>query len=310
MSAATQPLTLARAGSWGRVRDYAELMKLRVTSLVMMTAWCGYYLGAAGGEAAAWSWAMAHTLLGIGMVAGGTSALNQVMECEADALMRRTERRPLPGGRMSRRHATLLGVMVTLGGAAYLSLATNALTGALAVATAAAYLGVYTPLKKVSPVCTFLGAFPGAMPPVLGWTAARNSLGWEPLALFAIVFFWQFPHFLSIAWLYREDYERARIAMLPVVDGDGRATAREVEFYGLALVPVSLAPTFLGMAGWWYLAGALVLSLAYLGYGVRLATANLPPSSPQSKPYARQLLQASIVYLPLLFALMVVNATG
>ncbi|MGH9492844.1 MAG: heme o synthase [Terriglobales bacterium] len=308
MSAATQPLSLSCSGPLRRLLDYAELVKLRVTSLVMMTAWCGFYLAAARSGVTSLSWTLVHAVLGIGLVAGGTAALNQVMEREADGRMRRTNRRPLPAGRMGIRHAAAFGLLGMLGGVIYLAWATNPLTALLTLATSAAYLGVYTPLKKVSPICTFLGAFPGAMPGVLGWTAAGGALGWEALALFAIVFCWQFPHFFSIAWLYREDYEEAHIRMLPVVEPDGRSTVRRVLLYSLALIPVSLAPVFLNMAGWFYLAGALLLGGAYFWTGVRLARLRLPATSAQSKPRARQLLQASVFYLPLLFALMMLNA--
>ncbi|MGH9555675.1 MAG: heme o synthase [Terriglobales bacterium] len=310
MSTVSQTLPVPRSGARARVADYAELIKLRVTSLVVMTAWCGYYLGALKAGSSPWSWSMVNTLLGVGLIAGGTAALNQVMEREADALMRRTDRRPLPAGRMTTAHAVAVGLLAAIAGAAWLIVATNVLTGLLSLLTAATYLGAYTPLKKVSPVCTFVGAFPGAMPGVLGWTAARGALEWEAVALFAIVFLWQFPHFLSIAWLYREDYERAGIRMLPVVDTSGRATSREIVVYSLLLVPVSLAPTLLGMSGWIYLVGALLLSLAFLWSSVRLATMKAPPSAPQSKPRARQLLQASVFYLPLLFALMMMNAAA
>lgn len=308
MSAATQPLSLSRSGPLGRLLDYAELVKVRVTSLVMMTAWCGFYLAAVRSGVTSLSWTLLHAVLGIGLVAGGTAALNQVVERESDGLMRRTSRRPLPARRMGALHAATFGVLTASGGIAYLAWATNPLTALLALATAGAYLGIYTPLKKVSPICTFLGAFPGAMPGVLGWTAAGGKLGWEALALFAIVFCWQFPHFFSIAWLYREDYEEARIRMLPVVEPDGRSTARAVVLYSLALIPVSLAPVFLHMAGRIYFAGALLLGAAFLWAGVRLAALRLPATSPQSKPRARQLLQASVIYLPLLFALMMLNA--
>ena len=308
MSAATQPLSFTRTGPLGRLLDYAELVKLRVTSLVMMTAWCGFYLAAARSGVTSLSWTLLHAVLGIGFVAGGTAALNQVMEREADGRMRRTNRRPLPSRRMGVLHAAVFGLLGMLGGVVYLAWTTNPLTALLALATAAAYLGIYTPLKKVSPICTFLGAFPGAMPGVLGWTAAGGALSWEALALFAIVFCWQFPHFFSIAWLYREDYEEASIRMLPVVEPDGRSTARAVVLYSLALIPVSLAPVFLHMAGRIYLAGALLLGVAFLWTGARLAALRLPATSAQSKPRARQLLQASVFYLPLLFALMMLNA--
>ena len=176
MSIATQPLALPR-GPYTLVRDYAELTKLRVTTLVVMTAWCGYYFGAIRAGVSSLSWGLFHTLLGIGLVAGGTAALNEVMESDVDRHMRRTAGRPLPTGRMSTRRALVSGVAMALGGALYLSLALNPLTGLLSVATAVVYLGAYTPLKKIHPICTFVGAFPGAMPGVLGWTAARA--GWN-----------------------------------------------------------------------------------------------------------------------------------
>ena len=292
--------------------DYAQLMKVRVTSLVMMSAWCGFYLAAVKSGVSSVSWELVNALLGIGMVAGGTAALNQVMERDLDARMRRTDRRPLPAGRMSVRHAATFGIVVTLAGLAYLALAANLLTALLALATSAVYLCAYTPLKRVSPVCTFIGAFPGAMPPVLGWTALRghslNALGWEPLALFAIVFVWQFPHFHSIAWLYREDYERAGIRMLPVVQDDGRSTVREIIAYSLLLIPVSMAPVWLHMSGRIYLVGAFVLSAMFYWSGQRLASLKLAPVAAQSKARARQVLQASVFYLPLLFALLMLNA--
>ena len=218
MSTATQPLVVPRSGALTLARDYAELAKLRVTSLIIMTAWCGYYFGALKSGVSSLSWSLFHTLLGIGLVSGGAAALNEVMEWDTDGRMRRTAQRPIPAGRFGFVHATLVGVLMTLGGALYLGLALNPLTAWLALATSAVYLGAYTPLKKIHPICTFVGAFPGAMPGVLGWTAARGRLEWGALVMFAIVFFWQFPHFYSIAWLYRQDYEDGGIRMLPVVE--------------------------------------------------------------------------------------------
>jgi protoheme IX farnesyltransferase len=199
------------------------------------------------------------------------------------------------------------GILV-FGGALYLALFCNLLTGCLALATAIVYLAAYTPLKRVSPVCTFVGAFPGAMPPLLGWTAIRGRVELEAIILFAIVFFWQFPHFYSIAWLYREDYQRANIRMLPVVEATGRATSREIVLYSIALLPASFAPTLLHMAGLIYLASALVMGAVFLWFGVRLAAFKQPLTSGHSKRRARQLLLATVFYLPLLFALMMLNS--
>jgi protoheme IX farnesyltransferase len=293
------------------ISDHAALCKPRVTSMVVLTAWAGFYLAAKKTGAPPFSWTLLETLLGVGLVSSGAAALNQVLEREADGKMLRTKGRPLAAGRIGRGHGTSVALLLALGGAALLAFSTNLLTGSLALATAASYCFMYTPLKKVGPVSTFVGAFPGAMPAVLGWTAVTGTLkAWEPLALFAIVFFWQFPHFLSIAWLYREDYERAGILMLPVIDNSGRATVRQILFYGVALIPVSLAPFFLHMSGWAYLFGAIALGLAYLWFGIRLAKLQLPPSAAASKREARQLLQASVTYLPLLLALLMLTRTA
>jgi len=307
MSVATQPLALVRAPI-RLARDYADLTKLRVTTLVVMTAWCGYYFGALRLGISSFSLGLLHALLGIGLVAGGTAALNEVMEYDIDARMRRTATRPLPAGRMSLLHAAIVGLVMTAGGALYLGLALNALTGWLSLATAVVYLGAYTPLKKVHPICTFVGAFPGAMPGVLGGTAARGRLEWGALAMFGIVFFWQFPHFFSIAWLYREDYAAGAIRMLPVVETDGRSTARQIVAYTIGLIPVTLAPTLLGMAGKTYFVAALILGLLLLYTGLRLTSLDAPITAATSKQRARQLLQATVFYLPLLFIVMMFDA--
>jgi protoheme IX farnesyltransferase len=310
VSTATQPLITPRTGVLALLQDYAELLKLRVTSLIVMTAWCGYYLGSLKSGASSLQWGLLHAMLGIGLVSGGTAAFNEIIEHREDALMRRTQHRPLPANHMGMGHAVLVALAATAGGVIYLYYLTNPGTALLSLATVVAYLGLYTPLKKISPLCTFVGAFPGAMPGVLGWTAARGRLEVEALILFAIVFFWQFPHFHSIAWLYREDYRSAEIRMLPVVDSDGRSTIRAILFYLVALIPVSLAPTLLRMAGWVYFGGALTLGLAFLATGVRLARLEMPPGRPRSKQRARQVLIASVFYLPLLFALMMLNAVA
>jgi protoheme IX farnesyltransferase len=272
-----------------------------------MTAWCGYYFGALKSGVSSLSWGLFHALLGIALISGGTAAMNEVMEYEIDGRMRRTAQRPLPAGRMSVGHAAIAAGLLIIGGALYLGLALNALTGWLSLATAVVYLAAYTPLKKIHPICTFVGAFPGAMPGVLGWTAARGRLEWGALVMFAIVFFWQFPHFYSIAWLYREDYLAGEVRMLPVVEADGKSTGRQIVFYSLGLIPVTLVPTLLGMSGRTYFAGALALGIALLYFGVRLAALRLPLNHGRSKQRARQLLQATVFYLPLLFALMMLD---
>lgn len=310
MSSASQPLAIPRTGFAAIARDYSVLTKARVTTLIVMTAWAGAYFAAAKSGISQLSWTLLHALVGIALVSGGTAAINEVVERDLDALMRRTQMRPLVTGSMSVLHASIVAFGMTIGGVLYLWLTTNWLTAALAALTSATYLLIYTPMKRVHPICTFLGAFSGAMPPVLGWTAIRGRLDPEALVLFAMVFFWQFPHFHSIAWLYREDYENARIRMLPVVESDGRSTAFAIVMYALALVPVSLAPTLMGMAGWTYFAGALLLGLGFLWFSLRMWTMKLPPAVAASKSRARQLLQASVIYLPLVFALMMINRVG
>lgn len=241
------------------------------------------------------------------MTCAGSAALNEVLEHKIDALMRRTRNRPLPAGRMSLATGLTAGILATVAGSVFLALTTNVLTGVLAFATAVIYLAFYTPLKRISPISTFVGAFPGAMPPLLGWTAIRGKMEVEGVFLFLIVFFWQFPHFQAIAWMYRDDYEAAGIKMLPVVDKAGHSVIRQMLAYCSTLVSVSLVPALLGMTGKIYAVGALVMGLAFLWFVLRLARTKLPTTSPESRRFARQLLQASVLYLPFLFALMMVN---
>lgn len=290
------------------LRDYAELTKARITTLIVLTAWCGYFFAAHKSGLSALSIGLFHALLGIALVSSGTAALNEVLESEVDARMRRTASRPIPSGRMSRAHAAVIGLALTIGGSLYLSVLSNPLTGLLAFLTALVYLAAYTPLKQVSPVCTFVGAFPGAMPVVLGWSAVRGHIELETLVLFGIMFLWQFPHFLSIAWLYREDYARGEIRMLPVVAPDGKSTLWRILAYSIALIPVSILPVAIGMAGRVYFAGALLLGIALLRVSFGMAQSQLRAIAPTSKASARRLLQATIAYLPLLFALMMANS--
>ncbi len=303
------PFSSVRLRATSLFRDYAELTKLRVTSLIVMTAWCGYFFGAHKAHASWFTFSLFHALLGIALVSSGTAALNEVMEQDVDARMRRTAIRPLPSGRMSVFHASVVGLVAALGGSLYLAIFTNPLTGLLTLLTSVVYLAAYTPLKRVSPLCTSIGAFPGAMPGVLGWTAIRGKLEWETLVLFAILFVWQFPHFFSIAWLYREDYASGGIKMLPVVEEDGHSTGRRILTYSIALIPISVLPGLIGMAGKLYMIGAVVLGIALLYFGVRLAFLGLPLSMPASKMRARHVLQATVIYLPLLFALMMGNCS-
>jgi heme o synthase len=307
LSTVTPPLEILRSGIAASARDLAELTKVRVTTLIVVTAWCGYYFGALKSGVSSLSLGMFQALLGIAMVSSGAAALNEVMERDIDSRMRRTSQRPLPAKRMGVVTGAMVGALMTLGGAVYLGLVLNPLTGWLSLATAGVYLAVYTPLKTVHPLCTLVGAFPGAMPGVLGWTAARGRIELGATVMFAIVFFWQFPHFFAIAWLYRDDYEAGGIRMLPVVEPDGRSTGRQILLYSLGLIPISLMPTLLGLAGRAYFFGAILLGVTLLYVGLRLATFKMDPGTAQSRMRARQLLQATVIYLPVLFALMMLN---
>ena len=314
MSIGAQPMagesTAATAHSLAKsslLGDFSQLFKVRVTSLVVMTAWTGCFMGAAKSGADFLSMELLHALVGIGLTAAGAAALNEAIEYRVDALMARTRNRPIPARRMSLATGITAGLLAALTGPLYLAFTTNFLTSVLAFLTAAAYLALYTPLKKISPISPFVGAFPGAMPPLLGWTAIRGALEWEGLVLFTIVFAWQFPHFQSIAWLYREDYAAGGIRMLPVINDDGHIVVRQMLAYSTVLVPVSLLPALLHMAGRTYALAALALGLAFLWFNFRLAIKKLPTTAPESKKFARHLLRASVLYLPLLFAFMMIN---
>ena len=297
----TDGTALAKPGgstAWlSALADYWVLTKPEVNFLVVMSTLVGFYLGARGPL----DWMrLIHTLLGTLLVASGTATLNQLIERDADALMRRTANRPLPAGRLSPVESLAFGLLLSVAGGLYLWLAVNPLASVLALATLVSYLLIYTPLKKKTPWCTFVGAFPGAMPPLIGWAAVSGSLSRDAWVLYAILFLWQFPHFLAIAWMYREDYARASFLMLPEGDTEGRVTGRQIVAYALALLPVSLIPVWTGQLGVLYLAGAVVLGLMYLYAGARLA-------SSRTNVLARRLLLASIVYLPLVFALMMID---
>ena len=303
-TAAATPAVVKKQSVLG---DYMQLFKVRVTSLIVMTAWTGYYMGSAKSGVSSLSAGLFNALLGIGLTSAGAAALNEAFEHNVDARMRRTRNRPIPAQRMRLGEGFVAGALATIAGPLYLAYTTNVLTAVLAFATAVTYLALYTPLKKISPISTLVGAFPGAMPPLLGWTAIRGKVEIEALVLFTIVFIWQFPHFQAIAWMYRDDYEAGGIKMLPVVDKEGRSVVRQMLSYSSALIPVSLLPAGLQMSGKIYLIGALVLGIIFLYFSYRLARTKLPTTAPESRKFARQLLQASVLYLPLLFALMMIN---
>ncbi len=302
--------TLRPGETASRIADYAELFKSRVTAMVVLTAWAGFYLGSLRSGISSMQPGLVAVLLGIGLVSAGSAALNEAMEYRTDARMVRTARRPMATGRIGRVHGIGLALAVAAAGAALLFREANALTAILTLATGASYVLIYTPLKRVTTLATFIGAFPGAMPPLLGWVAARGHIEWPAIALFAILFVWQFPHFMAIAWLYREDYGRVGIRMLPVVQPDGSSTVAEALTYAVLMVPVSLLPFFLHMSGMIYGVAAPLLSLVYLAYTVRFGRITRAKSKAESKMYARDLLKISVIYLPVLLILLMLNARG
>ena len=277
---------------------YIELTKPRITFLIVLTSAAGFFLGT---REQVDYFRLFHAMFGIAMLSSGIAALNQFMERDLDRLMRRTAIRPLPEGRVSPYEAFLFGAGLTIIAEIYLAVFVNPLTALFGIAVIIGYLFVYTPLKTKTSLSTVAGAFPGALPPLLGWTAASNELEIGAWVLFAIVFLWQFPHFLAIAWMYKEDYGKAGIVMLPVVDPEGHITARQIVIYTATLLPVSLIPTLIGMAGRAYFVGAFVLGLLFLVSSIVTAVS-------RTRQRARQLLLVSVLYLPLLFVLMVFNS--
>src|SRR5262245_36097245 len=292
LPAVPAPIAVARST---RIADYVELAKLRLNALVVATSAAGYYLGAAG----ALDWRqMLIAVGGTAAVAAGAAVLNQVSERDTDALMRRTRLRPLPDGRVSLVEARVFGLSLIVVGLADLALRTTLVATVLAAATVVIYLAVYTPMKRRSAFATLVGAVPGALPPLIGWTAARGTVSIGGAVLFAIVFLWQIPHFMAISWLYRDDYGKAGFPMLPVVEPDGRRTGRQAVMYAAALLPVSLMPGLIGLTGALYVALAAILGLALFVLAVAFARRRTDAA-------ARTLFFASIVYLPLIWAAMI-----
>ena len=290
------------------IHDLRELFKVKVVALVLVTGWGGFYLGSMHSGITSMQRGLLDTLLGIGLVSAGAGALNEALERKIDARMKRTADRPMAAGRFSLAQGVLAGLAALAFGAIWLALTTNLLTVALALLTAFTYVAIYTPLKRVTALATFIGAFPGAMGPMLGWTAARGQIEWPGVALFAILFVWQFPHFMSIAWLYRDDYARAGIRMLPVVQPDGLSTVAQALFFAVVMIPVSLAPWMLGMTTLTYAALALALGLLYLAYTIRFARILRAETEDESRRLARDLLKVSVLYLPLLFTALMLCA--
>jgi len=282
-----------------RSSDFVVLAKPRLNFLVVGSTLAGYVMG--GGDTSNVV-RLVCTLAGTGLVAGGASAFNQVIERRPDALMRRTRLRPLPDGRLLPRESLVFATLMSVAGLAMLAAGANLLSAAVAFATLVTYAAIYTPLKLRSSFATVIGAIPGALPPVIGWTAARGDLSQGAWVLFGILFLWQLPHFLAIAWIYREDYERAGFPMLPVIEPDGRSTGRQAVLYCAALLPLSLAPALIGMTGTGYFAGALAITLLFLALTMRFAWTRTIAD-------ARRLFFGSIIYLPILWVLMIVGRT-
>ena len=284
-----------RSMAAARLADYLELTKPRIAGLVLVTVTVGYVLGSAG------RWELlplCHALFGIGLVAAGASALNQLLERKIDGRMRRTAERPLPAGRLLPAEVLAFGVAAGLGGCLYLLATVNLPTAVLAAVTLLLYVGVYTPLKRKTTLCTAVGALPGALPPVLGWSAASGGFDSRAVALFGILFLWQFPHFLSIAWLYRHEYRRAGLLMLPAADESSPLTGYLSVLYALVLLPVALLPSRMALTGTGYFVAAVVLGLGYVASAARFSVCRTDRS-------ARGLLLASVLYLPLLLVALV-----
>ena len=295
---------LDRRGSAGSPRraasavaDYLELTKPRLNFLVVATSAAGYYLGSTGAIDIV---SMAEAVAGTALVAGGAAALNQLYERDTDALMRRTRTRPLPAGRVTPQDARVFGLALSAAGLVLLAARANWLSAGLALATLLTYLVIYTPMKRRTPLSTIVGAVPGALPALIGWTASHGAIDRSGAALFAIVFCWQLPHFMAIAWLYREDYAKAGFPMLPVIDPDGKRAGKQAVYWALLMVLASLEPNFSGLAGNAYLAVALVFGVGLFWLAVRFAAA-------RNEATARALFYGSITYLPLLWIAMIAN---
>ncbi|MFQ5877687.1 MAG: heme o synthase [Acidobacteriota bacterium] len=296
---AAVPGSLLR-GAGGSLRDYLELTKPRVSALVVATTASGFYLASPARPDPV---LFLHALIGVALAAAGTSALNQYVEREVDGRMIRTRGRPLPAGRLRPGRALAFALAISGAGLLHLASMVNLLTALLVGLTLLSYIFVYTPLKRRTSLSTLVGAIPGALPPLAGWTAATGEIAAGGLALFGILFVWQLPHSLAIAWMYREDYARGGFALLPVIDPDGGSTGRQILAQSLVLLPLSLVPAVLGMAGGAYFCGAVVL-------GVTLLAIALPTALRGSAVSARRLLMASVIYLPLLLGLMALDRTA
>lgn len=294
-----QPIAASTRNLSGREKlaAYAVLTKPRIALMLVLTAAAGFYLGTAN----RFDWLLfANSMISIALLAFGVATLNQYLERDTDLLMKRTAIRPLPSGKLSSAQALVFGILLCFAAEIYLAATVNFLTAILGLTVIVGYVLLYTPLKTRTTLSTLIGAFPGAMPPLMGWTSASDEISLGAWALFWTLFLWQFPHFLAIAWMYREEYKRAGILMLPVVEPAGRITAKQIVIFAALTLFISLAPFFLGFAGWFYLIGAVLLGAWFLFAGIAFARA-------KSDEKARRLLKVSVMYLPLLFGLLVLN---
>ena len=293
--------------------DYVVLVKPRVSLMVVITAAAGFYLGSLRSGIPPFQMGLLEALAGITLVTAGSSVLNQALERSTDRRMPRTAQRPMAQHRVSLVHGLLLGFFLVFGGSLYLASVTNLLTGTLTLLTAVGYVAIYTPLKRITTLNTFIGAFPGALPPLIGWTAARGMIEWPAVALFAVLFVWQFPHFMAIGWMYRGDYARAGIRVTST-QGDlhdaARSSVVQALFYAVLMIPVSLWTTWLGVTGWIYAVLAVLLGAWYLWATVRFARILRSPEDGGNRAVARQLLKVSVIYLPVLLAAMMLDAKG
>lgn len=311
-TSATTDRILAPARPHSLLSDYATLFKVRISLMVIITAGAGYYLGSLQSGISPFHTGMIQALIGITIVTCGSSALNQALERKSDSLMHRTMDRPMAAGRISLTHGLILGFLATFLGSLYLAYVTNLLTGTLTLLTATGYVAIYTPLKRITTLNTFIGAFPGALPPLIGWTAARGIIEWPGIALFAILFVWQFPHFMAIGWMYREDYARGGIrltANLPDTHYAAQSSVVQALFYAILMIPVSLLLSWLHVTGLVYTIVATALGLWYLYATIRFARiARI--SNVADTTSARNLLKVSVIYLPLLMLAMILDAKG
>jgi protoheme IX farnesyltransferase len=310
---ATSTAAAPRTRGHSLLGDYIALFKPRVSLMVIITAGAGFYLGSLASGIPPFQLGLVKALVGIALVTAGSSALNQALERTTDRRMPRTASRPMAQHRIGLAHGLLLGFILVCGGSIYLAWATNPITGMLPLLTAVGYVAIYTPLKRITTLNTFIGAFPGALPPLIGWTAARGIIEWPAVALFAVLFVWQFPHFMAIGWLYRADYAHAGIRVTATqqpTSEAARSSAIQALFYAVLMIPVSLWPFWLHIEGIPYAIAACVLGLYYLAATVKFLRITRNPDDPENRAIARKLLKVSVIYLPLLLLAMMLNAQG